>query len=536
MDSTSVDESVSEDLPWLHVAVACAVIVGEAVVAHVLELGQADQLLIGGVRAFIQLSCLGGILYPIFQTQHPSLVLGYIFGFMILISAYEAAARPKVTYPGMFGHAVLSLGLALLLVGVLLLLIVTPTPWYNAQYLIPLAGMLINNSLSGLALALNAMLDFLTTRKEYVDVLLAFGATPWEASWPGFVKTVQAALIPAINGMNVIGLVSIPGMMTGQILGGATPMKAAKYQIVITFLISGCTFIAVIFMGLLTIRAFFDTQGRHDLQHVTPQTRVKVAQFFERKAAKKKPKVEPSSKTEPLLSAGGEALAGPLQLRLADEALQRLTSPPPATSRVLELELEGHVAGARPLRAKLSLHAGEVACIMGPSGIGKSTLLKWVSDLQAPKTATMSVDGHSRASLTPPQWRREVMYVHQSKAPLPDSPQELLQTIMRFRVNKGRPSPDVLRYLQALGLTKEHLDRPWSELSGGEAQRAMISIALALRPTCLLLDEPTSALDDASKRLVEELLGSLGQSVLFVTHDGQQAGRIANSLWQVIEE
>ncbi|CAJ1421348.1 unnamed protein product [Effrenium voratum] len=176
MDSAT-GEQVSADLPWSHILLACSVIVLEAGAARFLELGNADQLLISGVRCCVQLTCLGFILAPIFEMRSPLLVLGYVFGFMVLVSAYEAAARPKVTYPGMFSKAVVSLGSALLLNGLLLLYIVRPAPWYDAQYVIPLAGMLINNSLSGVALALNAMIDYLHGNKEQVEVLLAFGAS-----------------------------------------------------------------------------------------------------------------------------------------------------------------------------------------------------------------------------------------------------------------------------------------------------------------------------------------------------------------------
>jgi len=530
----AMQESVSADLPLSHLCLACAVIVLEALAAHLLELGEADQLLIAGVRAFLQLTCLGGILYPIFQTQDPGLVMGYIFGFMVLVSAYEAAARPKVTYPGMFWHAACSVGGALLVMGCVLLAVVEPTPWYNAQYVIPLAGMLINNALSGVALALNGMIDHLTARKEYVEVLLAFGATPWEASWPGFVKAVQAALIPAINGMNVIGLVSIPGMMTGQILGGAPPMKAAKYQIAITFLISGCSFAAVVFISLLTIRSFFDAKGRHHTQHIVPQTRIKVAQLFDRKTWRRKPaSASKSGKSEPLLATGGgeNSPIGPMELRIK----ARAQGTPEDGPSVLSLDLEGLVAGSRPLHAKLELKAGEVACIMGPSGIGKSTLLKWICDLQAPGGGSMSLAGQEHRALTPQHWRREVIYVHQSKAPLPDAPADLLRTLGKLKVNRHRPALDVAPGLLALGLTEAHLERPWNELSGGEAQRVMLAIALAQNPTCLVLDEPTSALDDASKRMVEERLVGPQLCVLLVTHDEQQSTRIGASVWQVAE-
>ncbi|CAJ1335154.1 unnamed protein product [Effrenium voratum] len=156
-------------LPSQHILLACSVIV--------LEAGQMLRAAYLSETWGSESERLGFILAPIFEMRSPLLVLGYVFGFMVLVSAYEAAARPKVTYPGMFSKAVVSLGSALLLNGLLLLYIVRPAPWYDAQYVIPLAGMLINNSLSGVALALNAMIDYLHGNKEQVEVLLAFGAS-----------------------------------------------------------------------------------------------------------------------------------------------------------------------------------------------------------------------------------------------------------------------------------------------------------------------------------------------------------------------
>ncbi|CAJ1377995.1 unnamed protein product [Effrenium voratum] len=396
MDSAT-GEQVSADLPWSHILLACSVIVLEAGAARFLELGNADQLLISGVRCCVQLTCLGFILAPIFEMRSPLLVLGYVFGFMVLVSAYEAAARPKVTYPGMFSKAVVSLGSALLLNGLLLLYIVRPAPWYDAQYVIPLAGMLINNSLSGVALALNAMIDYLHGNKEQVEVLLAFGASPWEAAWPGFVKSVQAALIPAINGMNVVGLVSIPGMMTGQILGGAPPMKAARYQIVITFLIAGCTFAAVVLICVFTIQAFFDPRGRHDDSEVKPQSRLNISRLLDcSKWPSRTPKAAGQAESLP---AGAERCGTPLVLQ---QSWQKSTG----GRRILDLALDGQV-GPRPLKAALQVGAGEVLCVMGASGVGKSTMLKWIADLTSSGASKMSLGGEDSRRMAPQQWRRE---------------------------------------------------------------------------------------------------------------------------------
>lgn len=528
-----LSEQVSADIPWPRICLACGVILLEALAARLLELGNADQLLISGIRCFVQLSFLGCILVPIFETRHPCLVLGYIFGFMVMVSAHEAAARPKVTYPGIFSSAALSMGSALLLNGVLLLFIVAPDPWYDAQYLIPMAGMLINNSLSGTALALNSMIDYLHGSKEQVEVLLTFGATPREAAWPGFVKSIQAALIPAINGMNVVGLVSIPGMMTGQILGGASPMKAARYQIVITFLISGCTFVAVCSICGFTIKAFFDGRGRHDDSAVKEQSRTNVAKLFnvsywrQRKASRR----EAETATCDPADAESQSLAmGRLDL-VCSSAAEDKGQP------VLEVELEGPVAKTRPLRASMQLNAREVVCIMGPSGIGKSTLLKWISDLKGGTTGRIVLQGRTMDSLSPQAWRQSVLYVHQIKTPLPGTPKTFIKAVEGLAINHGRQPLSVEPIMKAVGLDAQILERPWSELSGGEAQRTMLAIALATHPTCLLLDEPTSALDEASKQLVEQVLSTGGHAscTLLVTHDAAQAKRVGSSRWDIVE-
>ncbi|CAE7790713.1 fetA [Symbiodinium sp. KB8] len=314
------------------------------------------------------------------------------------------------------------------------------------------------------------------------------------------VKSVQAALIPAINGMNVVGLVSIPGMMTGQILGGASPMKAAQYQIVILFMISGCTFWAVCMICVYeayTIQAFFDENGRHD-DSAAGILRGLVRAFL----------VIPS---------------------MADVvyflAFRR--------AKVLDVLMEGKVGKVRPLKAQFPALAGEVLCIMGPSGVGKSTLLKWIADLSRYGSAKMVVGTRDKDTMAPQEWRREVLYVHQVKAPLPGTPRKLIQALEKLKVRSGLPALAAEPLVSQIGLEESMMERSWSELSGGEGQRMMFAIALSTNPKCLVLDEPTSALDEASKILVEEVLKKRGSDscVIMVTHDGKQAERVGTSLW-----
>eukprot|EP00928_Gymnodinium_smaydae_P004531 TRINITY_DN11535_c0_g1_i1.p1 TRINITY_DN11535_c0_g1~~TRINITY_DN11535_c0_g1_i1.p1 ORF type:complete len:575 (-),score=75.42 TRINITY_DN11535_c0_g1_i1:309-1988(-) len=551
---------VSTDIPTWHLALCFLVVVGVSLSARALDLGNYAELLTAGVRALVQLSLLGFVLKPIFLSDHPLFIFGYVFFFMVFVSAHEASARPKVVHPRIFYDAFFSLAVPLFFLGGLLLIVVAPTPWYKAQYVIPMAGMLINNALTSSALALNSMVEFLTTRKEHLEALLGFGATPWEAARAGFVASLRAALIPAINGMNVIGLVSIPGMMTGQILGGADPSHAAKYQVAITFMILGCSFTSVFLMGKLTIRAFFDDAGRHDTSHITPQKRLKVSQLLDLRRCCAGIKrclcccwrtpVETSASNsakvgvrEPLMDeAGAAGNLPPLVLRADAAAGMSQTSDAASKRPVLNIDLDGLIAGQRPLSAKFSVTAGQVICIMGPSGIGKSTLLKWISDLRAPegsaprRTLKKSGDASMSPQQSPQSWRREVLYVQQSKAPMPGTPRDFVKTVSELSVNRGHGPLEPEEFAFQLGLTSEHLDRAWNELSGGEAQRAMIAISLAARPACLLLDEPTSALDESSKKLVEAQLASLRDcAVILVTHDAAQAQRLGADVWRVVE-
>jgi len=524
------DDSVANDISPAKLLVALAVIVSISLAARYLELGVAGDILVAGIRGAIQLSCLGYILYPIFSSDEPLLIFVYIFGFMVLVSANEACARTKVTYPRMYWGCVLGIGVAVMLMGMLVLVIVTPQPWYNAQYLIPIAGMLINNALNSSAQALDSMLSHLTTQKEQTEILLAYGATKWEAAWPGYVEAYRKALIPMINGLNVIGLVSIPGMMTGQILGGSSPMKAARYQIIITFLIAGGSFICIGIINALTVKAFFDERGRMDDSRVKKQSGMKLDKLLSPSTWRRSPPKD--AKDAPLLGVEAQAPLAPLELQ---NHRQPGGDSQPAV--VLDLDVNGLIAHSRKVSVKLQLHRGEIAAIMGPSGIGKSTILKFFCDLaRRADPSKMSLHGEDLNTYKHQAWRQRVLYVHQSKAALPGTPAEFMSRVQGLHVNRGRAPLKPEAAMSALGLQSELLTRKWNELSGGEGQRLMVAIALATEPDVLLFDEPTSALDDASKQAFENLVRSTKCTALLVTHDPQQAERFADSVWRLEEK
>jgi putative ABC transport system permease protein len=224
-----------------------------------LELERA--VLTAGFRCAAQLSLLGYILVPIFRLNAPPLSLAWT-GLMATVAALEAAARPKLRYAAMRRHvfcAVLAAGFASLFWGLFIVLRVG----LEAQYLIPLMGMLLGNTSSAVAVALTSVTSALSEGAAAVEARLALGASRWEATHAVLRNACHLGLTPVLNGMSIMGLVSIPGMMTGQILGGTPPALAARYQITTMFLIAASAALSVTGAAALAVSAC--TDGAHRL-------------------------------------------------------------------------------------------------------------------------------------------------------------------------------------------------------------------------------------------------------------------------------
>lgn len=129
-------------------------------------------------------------------------------------------------------------------------------------HLIPLLGMVLGNGLTGISLCLDEMTRHLDLERGRVETELALGATRWEAARGPVREAVRRGMIPVINSMMVVGIVSLPGMMTGQILAGADPLVAVRYQIVILFMIAGATSFGCMLLALHAYRRLFDEAHR----------------------------------------------------------------------------------------------------------------------------------------------------------------------------------------------------------------------------------------------------------------------------------
>lgn len=250
------------ELSVLELAIAALLLLANGLVSVWLGLGLGRKLLIAGARTVVQLTLLGYLLVYVFEASQGWLV-ATICALMVVLASRESVRRAGRSYGGVGVHAFLSL---LLAAGVTVLLatavVIRADPWWAPRYLIPLLGMVLGNGLTGISLGLDRCLQRFDEGRAELELWIAAGATPWEAARPVAAEAIRAGLIPILNSMSVVGLVTIPGMMTGQILGGTDPGLAARYQMLVMFLIAGATAAGTTGVVLFAVRALFDAEGR----------------------------------------------------------------------------------------------------------------------------------------------------------------------------------------------------------------------------------------------------------------------------------
>lgn len=251
------------------IALASTLLLISMGVSVYLKLGLFKTLLIAGARAIIQLCLIGLILAWVFARENAWQVLG-ILTIMTLIASISAKNRIKKPYRGLLTDSILSLAVAT--GGVTLIamtLILKASPWYHPQYIIPILGLILGNSLTAISLTTNELVNALHDKQALIKTHLSLSATPFEAVHELIKSAILSGLTPTINAMMVVGLVSLPGMMTGQILAGADPTQAVRYQIITMFLICAGSTLSCTLSALLVVRRFFDGRGRFIIHAIT---------------------------------------------------------------------------------------------------------------------------------------------------------------------------------------------------------------------------------------------------------------------------
>jgi len=255
-------------LSWFEVAIAGALLAINAVVSLRLRLGLERQILWSAARMVIQLALLGLVLKQIFElaTAGPVLLLAAV---MTVVAGVAAVRRIDHRYQSIYAVATIAVWSSTWLVtAITVLLIVRPHPWYSPPVAIPLLGMVLGNSLTGISLGLDRFLIELQQRRDAVEMALALGATRWEATREVFAAATRTAMIPILNTMSVAGIVAIPGMMTGQLLAGAPPLQAVQYQVMIMFVIAAAIALGVVIALALTYRRVTTPHHQIDWQQI----------------------------------------------------------------------------------------------------------------------------------------------------------------------------------------------------------------------------------------------------------------------------
>lgn len=256
------------ELTYWQVAVGAALILVNGAISVGLGLGLHRRLLVAAVRTVVQLALVGFVLEWVFSLSLWYGVVALMLA-MVVVAGLAAVGRTERRYTGMHLDSIVSLwSSSWLITGVALFGIVQVEPWYRPQYAIPLLGMLLGNTLNGISLGLDRFGTELVGQRGRVEALLSLGATRWEAALPRVRDAVRTGTIPILNSMMVVGVVSLPGMMTGQILAGIDPIEAVKYQIVIMFMIASATALGTVGVVLLSYLRLFDRWHRLRLERL----------------------------------------------------------------------------------------------------------------------------------------------------------------------------------------------------------------------------------------------------------------------------
>lgn len=245
-------------LTYWDVALASSLILLVLVISWRLRLRLTSTLLMAAVRTVIQLSFIGLILAWIFAREQWYEVL-VILTVMTLIAANAAKNRVKRPYQGLLADTFMAVSIsAVLVTSIAIGLILKVQPWYTPQFIIPILGLILGNSLTAISLTSSQLINDMYEQQARIEMMLTLSATPFEAVHDSIRAAIVNGMTPTLNSMLVVGIVSLPGMMTGQILAGADPTQAVRYQIVTMFLICVSSTLGCTLSALLIYRRFFN--------------------------------------------------------------------------------------------------------------------------------------------------------------------------------------------------------------------------------------------------------------------------------------
>ena len=255
---------VELDIPEL--ALSLALMVGAIALARWQRLGLEWTLLIATARTIFQLLAVGVVLAVVFELQNP---LGVLAVLLVMLSVATLVARNRIgkefkqLLPVVAGTLLTSTALSMVYATSV---VIRPEVWYDPRYVIPLTGIVLGNSMNAASIAGDRLVSSLKRHQIEIETHLSLGATPDQAIATYRQEAIKAGLIPTVNAMMVVGIVTLPGIITGQLLGGADPLNAAAYQILVMFMLAFSNLLTSVLITAGLRRRFFNAA----MQFVAP--------------------------------------------------------------------------------------------------------------------------------------------------------------------------------------------------------------------------------------------------------------------------
>ncbi|GAA0491819.1 ABC transporter permease [Pigmentiphaga sp. GD03639] len=254
----------------MELAMAAVLVLASAALSLRLALGIQRPLLVAAARMVVQLVLVGLFLRQVFALTSPW-VTGAVVALMIAAACHEVGSRQERRFQGAWRYGVGGVPVGVATLGIALLALATalrPDPWYDPRHAIPLAGIVLGTAMNSASLALNGVFTSVSRERAAIEARLALGADRYTAFRNIIRGAVRAGVLPVMNQMAAAGVITMPGIMTGQILAGMDPIESAKYQILLMFLLAGGGFAASAGSVYLAVWRLTDARDRLRLERL----------------------------------------------------------------------------------------------------------------------------------------------------------------------------------------------------------------------------------------------------------------------------
>ncbi len=251
------------ELSLLQVAASYVFVLVVLLIIRVRKINREKEMIISSIRMTLQLMLTGYVLVYVFKYPNPFITVAII----VLMEVFSILTILK-KFKGKLSKELKKIIALSMIIGTLstlfffLFVVIQVSPWYSPRYFVPIAGMLIGNSMTGISLGVKSLIEGMDIQKNLIEEALILGATPKVAARALVNNSFDSAIMPTINSMVGMGIVFLPGMMTGQILSGTNPQSAIAYQIAIMFGILGACSITILVMLQLGYKTFFNKQAQ----------------------------------------------------------------------------------------------------------------------------------------------------------------------------------------------------------------------------------------------------------------------------------